>query len=151
MQQQRGVATVVEDHVRKTTVWPRHHLFRAPPVLLECLALPCEHRHTLWVVDCSVRADHDGCRSMVLSREDVATRPANFRSQFHECLDEDSSLDGHVQRTGDPCTLQRLAATEFLAQRTQSGHFMFGEMDFLATEWREVQVGDAIVATRGER
>src|SRR3954447_7147940 len=40
--EQRRVATVVEDHVRPVAVRPRQRLLGAPPVLLERLALPGE-------------------------------------------------------------------------------------------------------------
>ncbi len=41
--QQRRVAAVVEDQVRAGAVGPHERLLRAPPVLLERLALPREH------------------------------------------------------------------------------------------------------------
>ena len=60
--EQGRVAAVVEDHVRPT-VRPDERLLRAPPVLLERLALP------------GVNGDAgggNGSRGVILGREDVA-------------------------------------------------------------------------------
>ena len=76
--EQRGVAAVVEDHVRAVTVGPREHLLGAPPVLLERLALPGEDGDALRVVRGAVGTDRDGGGGVVLGREDVARRPAHL-------------------------------------------------------------------------
>ena len=41
--EQRGVATIVDEQVWAAAIGPGEHLLRAPPVLLQRLALPCEH------------------------------------------------------------------------------------------------------------
>ena len=61
--EQRGVAAVVEDHVRALAVRPGQRLLGAPPVLLERLALPGEDR------DAGLGDRRGG---VVLGREDVA-------------------------------------------------------------------------------
>jgi hypothetical protein len=61
--QQRGVAAVVQDHVRAAAVGPVQHLLGAPPVLLQGLALPGVDRDA---------AGGDGGGGVVLGREDVA-------------------------------------------------------------------------------
>ena len=43
--QQRGVAAIVEDHVGSAAIGPQQHLLGAPPVLRQRLALPGVHRH----------------------------------------------------------------------------------------------------------
>ena len=149
VQQHRGVAAVVEDHVRALrlavgAVGPRHHLLGAPPVLLERLALPGEHRDALRVLDGAVRADGDGGRGVVLGGEDVAARPAHLGAELDERLDQHGGLDRHVQRAGDAGAGERLGRAELLAQGAQAGHLVLGEVDLLAAERGEREVGDAV-------
>ena len=59
MHEQRRVAAVVEQHVRAAAVGPHQRLLGAPPVLLERLALPGEHRNALGVVDRARASDGD--------------------------------------------------------------------------------------------
>jgi hypothetical protein len=156
VQQQRRVAAVVENHVRLDwvavgIVGPAHHLIGAEPVLLQGLSLPGEHRHALRILDGSIRADgHSGSR-VVLGGEDVAARPTHFGAELDQRLDQDGGLDGHVQRSADPCAGERLGRTVFLADGAEAGHFVLGKMNLFAPEWCEREVGDAKVATRGER
>src|SRR5205085_1984143 len=49
--QQRRVAAIVDDQRRAAAVGPLERLLRAPPVLLERLALPGEDRRALRIVD----------------------------------------------------------------------------------------------------
>ena len=154
VQQQRGVAAVVEDHVRPAGavgVGPRHHLLGAPPVLLERLALPGEDGDALRVLGGAVGPDDDRRRGVVLGGEDVAARPAHLGAELDERLDEHGGLDRHVQRAGDAGAGERLGRAELGAQGAQSGHLVLGEEDLLAAERGERQVGDAEVAPRGER
>src|SRR5947208_3097659 len=63
--EQRRVATVVEDHVGACTgtgrvTGPVEDLLGAPPVLLERLALPGEHRHALRLLHGAIGAHHHG-------------------------------------------------------------------------------------------
>jgi hypothetical protein len=46
-----------------------------------------------------------------LGREDVARRPSDVGTEGHEGFDEDGSLGGHVQATGDSGTGKRLGFT----------------------------------------
>ena len=48
---------------------------------------------------------------MVLGGEDVAGRPLDGGTEGGEGLDEHSSLDGHVQRSGNTGTLKRLGSS----------------------------------------
>jgi hypothetical protein len=50
---------------------------------------------------------------VVLGGEDVATSPSNFGTNSLEGLDENSGLDGHVERTRDLSSLEDLLRTEF--------------------------------------
>ncbi len=142
--QERGVAAVVEDHVGAAggAVQPGQRLLGAPPVLLERLALPGEHRDALRVVGRAVRTDGDGGRGVVLGGEDVAGRPADPRAERDQGLDEDGGLHGHVQGAGDPGAGQGLGVGVLLADRHQAGHLVLGEGDLLAAELGQGEVGD---------
>ena len=67
-----------------------------------------------------------------------------------ERLDEHGGLDGHVQRAGDPGAGERLRLGELAAHRHQAGHLVLGELDLLAPELGERQIGHLEVAL-GER
>ena len=63
---------------RLVGVGPAQRLLGAPPVLLERLALPREHRERPRVLGRAGAADRDRGRGVVLGREDVAARPAHL-------------------------------------------------------------------------
>ena len=142
--EQGGVTAVVEDHVRAAGggVRPGQRLLRAPPVLLQGLALPGEDRDALGVVGRAVRADGDGGGRVVLGGEDVAGGPADLGAQGDQGLDQDGGLHGHVQRAGDAGAGQRLRRGVLLADRHQAGHLVLGEGDLLAAEVGQGEVGD---------
>ena len=119
---------------------PRQRLVGAPPVLLERLALPGEHRD-------AGGGDRGG--GVVLGREDVAGRPAHLGAERDERLDEHRGLDGHVQRAGDARAGERLGRAVALAQRHEAGHLVLGELDLLAAELGEREVGDLEVGELG--
>ena len=125
-----GVATVVQDHVGAGVSGPAEQLLGAPPVLLQRLTLPGEDGSSLGVVDGAVRSDDHGRSRVVLGREDVAADPTDVGTEGHEGLDEDGSLDGHVEGTGNAGTLQGLAGTELGAHGHEARHFVFGQLDF---------------------
>src|SRR5271154_1198121 len=51
--------------------------------------------------------------------------------QLDERLDEDRSLNGHVQRTGDADAFERLGRPVFFADGHQAGHFVLGHLNRL--------------------
>ena len=142
--EQGGVAAVVEDHVRAAGggVRPGQRLLGAPPVLLQGLALPGEDRDALRVLRGAVRADGDGGGGVVLGGEDVAGGPADLGAEGDQGLDEDGGLHGHVQRAGDAGAGQRLGGGVLLADGHQAGHLVLGEGDLLAAELGQGEVGD---------
>jgi hypothetical protein len=87
------------------------------PIVGQALALDREHRDA---------GGGDGGGGVVLGREDVAGRPADFGAQRLQRFDQHRGLDRHVQRTGDARALQRLARAVF-AQRHQARHLGFGD------------------------
>jgi hypothetical protein len=127
MQQQSGVAAVVQNHVGEAAIRPFKDAVRVIPVVGQCLALDSEYRRA----GCS-----DGSGSVILGRVDVARSPAHFCTERDQRLDQHAGLDGHVQRAGDARALQRLRCGEFLADSHQAGHFDFGDRDFFAAPCR---------------
>ncbi len=140
----RGVAAVVQDHVRAAGggVRPGQRLLRAPPVLLQRFALPGEDRDALGVLGRTVRADGDGGGRVVLGGEDVAGHPADLGAEGDQGLDQDGGLHGHVQRAHDPGAGQRLGLGELAADGHQAGHLVLGEGDLLAAELGQGEIGD---------
>ena len=141
----RGVAAVVEDHVRALAAGPGEDLVGAPPVLRQGLALPGEDGDALGVVRRALGADDDRGGGLVLGGVDVAGGPADLGTERGERLDEDGGLDGHVQRAGDAGALERLGRAELLAQGHEAGHLVLGEADLVAAGLGEAQVGNLVV------
>jgi hypothetical protein len=129
----RGVAAIVEDHVAEAAIGPLEDLVRIGPVLLERLALDREDRNA---------GGGDRCRGMVLRREDVAGRPADFGTERDQRLDQHGRLDRHVEGTGNTGALQGLARAEFLAARHEARHLGLGDGDFLAAIIGLLDIGD---------
>ncbi len=73
-----GVAAVVEDEVGAAAVGPGEQLLGAPPVLLECLALPGEDRDA-WASRAVGPTRRRG--GVILGGEDVAARPADVGAE----------------------------------------------------------------------
>ena len=153
MDEQGRVAAVVEDHVRpgrniRITPWPGQCLLGAPPVLLERLALPREHRHPRRILRGAVAADDNRRGRVILGREDVAGRPPNLGAERHQRLDQHRGLDRHVQRAGDPCALQRLLVGVLAPGRHQPRHLVLGQPDLLAAELGQAQIGNLEISLR---
>ena len=109
-------------------------LRRAPPVFVERLALPREHRNAARVLRRAAglrTADDDRRGRVILRREDVARHPAHVGAELGERLDEHGGLNRHVQRAHDARAGERLAAVA-RAQGHQAGHLVLGQADFLA-------------------
>ena len=60
-------------------------------------------------------------------------------------LDQHRGLHRHVQRAGDPRTLERQHIGVLAAQRHQSRHLVLGQPDLLAAELGQAQIGDLVV------
>ena len=145
-----GVAAVVEDQVGTATVRPAEQLLGRPPVLLQRLALPGEHRRAGRGVHRAVGTDGDSGRRMVLGREDVARNPTDVGPKLNEGLNQHGGLHGHVQRTGDARPGERLLIGVLASQGHQAGHLVLGKGDLLATKPSEFDVGDLEVGS-GQR
>ena len=147
VQQHRGVAAIVDDQRRAGPVGPLERLRGAPPVLLERLALPGEHRDAARVLGRAAglgAADDDRSCSVVLRREDVARDPAHVGAEQVERLDQHGGLHGHVQAAHDACTGQRGLPLVARAQCHEARHLLLGEADLVAAELGEPEVGDLV-------
>jgi hypothetical protein len=140
--QERRVAAVVEEEVGTGAVGPEERLLRAPPVLLQRLALPGEDGSALGVVHRPRLPHHHGRGGVVLGREDVARDPPHVRAQLHQRLDEHGGLNGHVQRSHDLRAGQRTRAAVLLAQRHQPRHLLLRQADLLTPEFGLRQIAD---------
>ena len=78
---------------------------------------------------------------MVLGGEDVAGRPGDLSTEGGKGFNEDGGLDGHVETTGDAGTLERLGGTVVLTELHETGHLVLSNLDLLATEVSEGDVG----------
>ena len=133
--QQSCIAAVVDDQVGPLAARERERHGRAPPIFFQRLALPREDRHAGF---------GDGCRSVILRREDVARAPAHVSTQFDERLDEHRRLDRHVQRPHHPHPAKRFLRAVFAAHRHQAGHFVLRDLDLLTPPFGQRQVGDLV-------
>jgi len=144
MHEQRGITTVVQNHVGAFALSTLGSKFKNAvgviPVVDQGLTLVGKHR-------CAI--GHQGGCGMVLGGENVARRPAHLGAQGLQCFNQHRRLDGHVQRTGDACAFQGLGLGELLANRHEAGHFGFGDFDFFATPVGQAHVGDVEISGLG--
>ena len=138
MHEHRGVAAVVEDHVRAAAVGPAQGLVGAPPVLLERLALP----------------GVDGTPGIVPGPTATAAAAWSWVEKMLQLTQRTSapravsvSMRTAVwmvmcRRAHDAGALERLAVGELGAQRHEAGHLVLGQLDLLAPEGGEGEVGD---------
>ena len=136
MEQQGGIAAVVDDQLRSQATGELERLPGAPPIFLERLALPGVHRN-------SSGGDRRG--GMVLGREDVAGNPAHLGTEIDQGFDQHRGLDRHVQRTHHAHALQWLLRTILGAGGHQAGHLVLGDLDFLAAEIGQADVANFVV------
>lgn len=128
------VTTIIEDQVELLVVLEsKELLLEAPVVLLLGLTLPSEDGDT---------GGSNGGGSVVLGAENVAASPGDLGTEGSKSLDEDGSLDGHVQATGDAGTLERLVLGILLAGGHETRHLVLGELDLLATKGGKGKVSD---------
>ena len=144
---QHGRVFLVQDFGQVTAVIQHHvgvprlavledGLLDAPLVLFFGLAFPGKYRNA---------GSGDGSGGLILSREDVAGRPAYFGAQCSQGFDQHGGLDGHVDAAQNLGTLERLLAGVLAAQAHQCGHFRLGDDDFAAAPVGQADVSDLVV------
>ena len=96
MQQQRGIAAVVQNHVGVAAVVPLKDFVGVVPVIGDRFTLDGKHRDAF--------GGNGGC-GVVLRGEDVAGSPTDFSAQCRERFNQNGRLNGHVQATGNTSAL----------------------------------------------
>jgi hypothetical protein len=123
------VTTVIDDKITSVTLaiilGPGEGVQGALPVLLKGFSLPGE--------DSGRFITGDGSSGMVLSGKDVARAPTHVTTDILKGLDQDSSLDGHVEGSRDTGTLEGLGSSELLFARHKTRHLNLSELNILAT------------------
>jgi hypothetical protein len=61
-----------------------------------------------------------------------------------QCLDQHCCLDGHVQRTSNFFAGKGLFRTIFAYAFHKTGHFLFGQLHFLAAKFRQINGGNLV-------
>ena len=144
MNEQGCIPTVIQQEVRTRAVRPDESLVGAPPVLLQCLALPGEYRSPLRITHRALLSDDDGRGSVILRREDVARHPAHIRAELRQGLDQDSGLHGHVQGPHDLRAGEGLLSLVLRAKRLQPGHLVFGETNLIPPVFGQLEILDLV-------
>merc|ERR1719230_532453 len=138
MNKESCITTIINDHVGTILSRPSKCLICAPPVLDQAFVLPSIHSGGLCL--------SNGSCGMILCTEDVARAPTDFSTKSSESLNEHSSLDGHVKRSHNACTLERLAGAKFSTARHESRHFHFGNVQLTATKGCQFHIGYLVVS-----
>ena len=120
MDEQGRVAAIIHDEIGALAIRPGQGFARAPPVLLDGLALPGEDGRA---------GLGDGRRRRVVRGEDVAAGPAHIGAQRLQRLDEDGRLHRHVQRAHDARALEGLLRAILAARLHEPGHFGLFRLD----------------------
>ena len=135
-----GVAAVVDDELGSGGVDVADGLPGAVPVFFEGLAFPGEDGDA---------GGGDGGGGVVLGGEDVAGSPADRGAEFDHGFDEDGGLDGHVEGAGDADALKGFIFAVFGADGHEAGHFVLGDVEGFAAPGGEGDVGDLVVGEGG--
>merc|ERR1711944_68608 len=122
------VTTIIKDHVKGLTIGEIDGLFYTPDIFFIGFTLPG--------IDWHSTCGHSS-GSMILCGKDVAGGPGHLSSQLQESFDEHCSLDGHVKTSSDPGTFQWLRGAILLTQMHQTRHLIFGQNQFLTTEFSQ--------------
>src|SRR5690606_13430095 len=140
MQQQGGIAAVVQNHVGMATVGPVEDFVGVLPVVFKAFALDGKHGGTA--------GGNCGC-GVILGRENIAGSPANFGTQCDKSFDKHAGLDGHVKAAGNARALQGLRLGVFLAYGHQAGHFGFGNGKFATAPLGQRDIGNLVIGESG--
>ncbi len=131
VKKESDVAPVIDDELRAFALGVDDGSPGAIPVLLEGFALPSEDGHA---------GGGDGGGGLILSRENIATSPADIGSESDKGFNEHSGLDGHVEGTSHTDASEGLGFGVLVTDRHQPRHFLFGDDDFFAAESSERDV-----------
>jgi len=131
-----GITTIVNKNIWSLVIREVESFKSKIPVFLEGFSLPCE--------DLCSSCSGNSRGSVVLSREDIARAPSDISTELLESLNEDTSLNGHVQRTSDSGSLQDLLRSEFGSARHESWHFDFSDVKLFSAVGSKLNVFNSI-------
>ena len=155
VQQHRGVAAVVEDHVRAVVARRRAQARSSSGRCTTSTPRASRPSRRRPGRPAGRRRCRSGRRRRPRRRGPASRRccssPSAPRRRARERLDEHRGLDRHVQRAGDAGAGERLRLAVLLAQSHQAGHLVLGEHHLLAAKRCSRQVGDSPILAGGER
>ena len=96
MQQQRGIAPVVQNHVGITAVIPLHDSVGVLPVIVYGFTLDGKNGNAF---------GSNGGSGVILRRENVAACPAHFCAKRNQRFNQNGRLNRHMQRAGNTSSL----------------------------------------------
>ncbi|KAJ8615026.1 hypothetical protein MRB53_034398 [Persea americana] len=123
MDEQRGIATIINDEIEATDDSPIEAQISAPSILLR--VSPFQAKTT-------DRVAGDGKGGVVLGGEDVAGAPADLGPKGGEGFDEDDGLDGHVEGVRDSGALEGPRWAELGTAGHEARHLQLHELDLEA-------------------
>jgi hypothetical protein len=137
MQQTGKIATIVQYHVRAPAVRTLNSLLDTPPVFCFRLTFPGKNGDT----GCC-----DSRRGLILGGEDIARGPTHFRTEGHQGLDQNGSLDGHVDTARNTRTFEGLLRLIFAANGHKCRHFGLGNAGFFASPVSKGDISDFVIS-----
>jgi hypothetical protein len=131
-----SITTIIDKNIGTIAVGPGKHLVSAFPVLHESLSLPGKYVGGLVLGNSG--------SSVVLSGVDIARGPSEFGTELLKSLNENGSLDSHMQGTRDLGTLKHLVGSVLLSEGHHTGHLDLGDLDFFVTVVGKVNVSNLV-------
>ena len=134
--QQRGVAAVVDDQLRALAAGKRKGHRRAPPVLGQRFALPREYRVRLRA---AIAAAAWSCVEKMLHEHQRTSAPSSTSVSISTAV--------WMVMCSEPMTrtpFSGFCGSVLAAHGHQSGHFMLGNLDLLAAPFGQRHVGNLI-------
>ena len=138
--EQGGVASIIDNELWPGAVGMTQRLVSAPPVFFQGFPFPGKDR---------VACLRNGGSGVVLSGKNIATCPTHGGSQICQGLNENRCLDRHVQRACDTNARQGFVGRMLLSDGHEAGHFLFCDADFLATPIGQCEIGYLVVLSGG--
>jgi len=131
-----SITTVINKNIGAIAVGPGEHFVSAFPVFHESLSLPSKYVSGLVL--------GNGSGGVVLGGVDVAGSPSEVSTEFLEGLDENGSLDSHMQRTRNLGTLEYLIGSVLLSEGHHTWHLDLSDLDFLVTVVGKLNVSNLV-------
>mmetsp|Transcript_6806 Transcript_6806/g.9718 ORF Transcript_6806/g.9718 Transcript_6806/m.9718 type:complete len:449 (-) Transcript_6806:68-1414(-) len=144
MDKKSHISTIIDNDVTSVTLAiifrPCQGIESALPVFLKGFTLPGK--------DSSGLVTGNGSSGVILSGENVTRAPTDITTKSLQGFDEDSSLDGHVQRSGNTGFIERGIGSEFFTAFHQTGHLYLSKFNVLATVIGQRNISDFVISGR---